>query len=68
MIPAIGTIIAVYVAFRIMEILAQGKARHRSDGARVTVLVLGILALLVIGIVWADLMLSGVSRTPTITP
>lgn len=54
MIPAIGTLIAAYA-----EILAQGKVRHQSRDVRITVIILGVIALLVIGLAWLDLMLSG---------
>jgi hypothetical protein len=64
MIPTIGTIVAAYAAFRIFEILAQGKTRHASDGKRFAVLIFGILALLVMGIGLADLILSGTSASP----
>lgn len=65
MISDIGVLIAAYVGFRILEILAQGKGRYQSRDARITVIILGVIALLVIGVVSIDLMLSG--ATPPVT-
>ena len=61
MIPTIGVMIGGYIIFRCIELACRSEASFANRGARVTVIVLGIIGVLVTGFLTIDLALSGSS-------
>ena len=61
MIPAIGTMIAAYIGFRMLEIFAFPDSRYSSKTANVVLAILALLVMLIVGVCWVSLITSGTS-------
>ena len=62
MLNNIGTIVALYVIFRILDILLQGGKRYPFRGAYAFLVVIGLIFLLLVGISLLSLWLTGASQ------
>ena len=61
MIPAIGTMIAAYIGFRMVEILCFPNDRYSGKFANVVLAFLALLEMVIVGICWLSRFTSGTS-------
>jgi len=64
MIPAIGTMIAAYIVFRMLEILCFSNNRYSSTTANVVLAIFAILVAIIVVVCWISLITTGIT-TPS---